>query len=166
MRIKKISQTTPIQAQVINGYSTSTTDAYSASYINASIPTVRDNYNSSTIDAYSSNFVNNLHTYSTNEIRVGEWLGKPLYRKVIDVGNLPNVATKDTATGLTNIICQNIYGRAYNSGSGNTIPLPYNGTGDGYIVISYNNNNIRVTAGSDRSSWAGYIVVEYTKTTD
>ena len=105
--------------------------------------------------------------YSTTERIIGTWIdGKPIYRKVIDCGNLPNATTKDTATGLTNVICQNIYGRAYNSVSGNTIPLPYNGTGDGYIVISYNNNNARITTGSDRSSWTGYIVVEYTKTTD
>lgn len=34
MRIKKVSQTTPVTAQVVDGYSTSTTDAYSANYIN------------------------------------------------------------------------------------------------------------------------------------
>lgn len=34
MRIKKVSQTTSTQAQVVNGYSTSTTDSYSANYVN------------------------------------------------------------------------------------------------------------------------------------
>ena len=34
MRIKKVSQTTPTQAQVVDGYSTSTTDSYSANYVN------------------------------------------------------------------------------------------------------------------------------------
>lgn len=34
MRIKKVSQTTPTQAQVVDGYSTSTTDPYSANYVN------------------------------------------------------------------------------------------------------------------------------------
>lgn len=34
MRIKKVSQTTPVTAQVVDGYSTSTTDAYSANYVN------------------------------------------------------------------------------------------------------------------------------------
>ena len=34
MRIKKVSQTTPVQAQIVDGYSTSTTDGYSANYIN------------------------------------------------------------------------------------------------------------------------------------
>lgn len=34
MRIKKVSQTTSTQAQVVDGYSTSTTDSYSANYVN------------------------------------------------------------------------------------------------------------------------------------
>ncbi len=35
MRIKKISQTTATLSQIINGYSTSTTDAYSCAYVNS-----------------------------------------------------------------------------------------------------------------------------------
>ena len=35
MRIKKVSETTPINAQVLDGYSSSTTDAYSCNYINS-----------------------------------------------------------------------------------------------------------------------------------
>ena len=34
MRIRKVSQTTPIQAQVVDGYSTSQIDSYSANYVN------------------------------------------------------------------------------------------------------------------------------------
>ena len=34
MRIRKVSQTTPIQAQVVDGYSTSQVDSYSANYVN------------------------------------------------------------------------------------------------------------------------------------
>lgn len=34
MRIKKVSQTTSTQAQVVDGYSTSTTDSYSCNYVN------------------------------------------------------------------------------------------------------------------------------------
>lgn len=39
MRIKKVSQTTPTQAQVVDGYSTSTTDTYSCNYLNKNILT-------------------------------------------------------------------------------------------------------------------------------
>ena len=34
MRIKKVTQTTPVQAHLTNSYSTSTADGYSANYIN------------------------------------------------------------------------------------------------------------------------------------
>ena len=34
MRIKKVSQTTPAQAQIVDGYSESTTDGYSCNYVN------------------------------------------------------------------------------------------------------------------------------------
>lgn len=34
MRIKKVSQTTTTQAQVVDGYSASTTDSYSCNYVN------------------------------------------------------------------------------------------------------------------------------------
>ena len=37
MRIKKVSQTTATQAQVVDGYSTSTTDSYSCNYVNGSV---------------------------------------------------------------------------------------------------------------------------------
>ena len=35
MRIKKVSQTTPVQAKIVDGYSTSSTDGYSANYVNS-----------------------------------------------------------------------------------------------------------------------------------
>lgn len=57
MRIKKTSQTTPIQAQVVNTKSNSTTDSYSCDY------------------------VNKLMEYDNTERVVGTWFGKPLYRK-------------------------------------------------------------------------------------
>lgn len=54
MRIKKVSQTTPSTAQIVDGYSESTTDGYSA------------------------NYVNGLNTYSTTEKRVGTWIERKL----------------------------------------------------------------------------------------
>lgn len=62
MRIKKVSQTTSTQAQVVDGYSTSTTDSYSA------------------------NYVNELNSYNTTKTRCGTWSdGRPIYRIVITV---------------------------------------------------------------------------------
>lgn len=39
MRIRKTSQTTPVQAEIVNGYSTSTTNGYSCDYVNNTFKT-------------------------------------------------------------------------------------------------------------------------------
>ena len=61
MRIKKVSETTPTMASIVDGYSTSTQDGYSC------------------------NYVNGINTYSTNEIDTGKtWIdGKKIYRIVV-----------------------------------------------------------------------------------
>lgn len=137
MRIKKVSQTTATQAQVVDGYSTSTTDSYSCNYVNA------------------------LNTYSTNEIRVGTWMNKPLYRKVF-TGNI----SSSIEHGLTNVDFVNSYGYVI-SATGNFMPLPslrvaYPNYNIGYYVT---NQYIVFEKGSDASGTAT-ITLEYTKTTD
>lgn len=77
MRIKKVTQTTPIQAHLTNSYSTSTEDGYSADYING------------------------LHEYSTTEQRVGTWIdGKPLYRKTFVINQISHKQTKISISDL------------------------------------------------------------------
>jgi len=147
--IIKVSDTTPVSAQIVDSYSASTTDGYSA------------------------NYVNGLNTYSTTEHRIGTWInGKPLYRKVIDIGNLPNTNDKKIDTGLifnsNNCILRNFYGVASYS-NGISFPLPYINPIDITYTVSLNlnsNNQVVVTTGSDRSLMTGYVVLEYTKTTD
>jgi len=137
MRIKKVSQTTATQAQVVDGYSTSTTDSYSC------------------------NYVNSINTYSTDEIRVGTWMNKPLYRKVF-IGNI----SSSISHGLTNVDFVNSYGYVI-SGTGNFMPLPslrvaYPDYNIGYYVT---NQNIVFEKGSGASGIAT-ITLEYTKATD
>lgn len=138
MRIKKVSQTTATQAQVVDGYSTSTTDCYSC------------------------NYVNGMNTYSTDEIRIGTWIdGKPVYRKVF-TGNIAS----SIEHGLTNVSFVNSYGYMM-SGSGAFVPLPslriaYPNYNIGYYVT---NQYIVFEKGSDASGTAT-ITLEYTKTTD
>jgi hypothetical protein len=137
MRIKKVSQTTATQTQVVDGYSTSATDSYSC------------------------NYVNGVNTYSTNEIRVGTWMNKPLYRKVF-IGNI----SSSISHGLTNVDFVNSYGYVI-SGTGKFMSLPslrvaYPNYNIGYYVT---NQNIVFEKGSEASGTAT-IILEYTKTTD
>lgn len=56
--LKKVSQTTPVSAQIVDGYSTSTTDGYSANYINNKI-----NNNDIEIPIYLPD-----HTYTQDDV--------------------------------------------------------------------------------------------------
>ena len=42
-------------------------------------------------------------TYSTTETVVGEYNGKPLYRKIVNFGALPNNTTKEVTHNIPNI---------------------------------------------------------------
>ena len=111
----------------------------------------------------------NLEQYSTGEIRIGTWLGKPLYRKVIDCGMLPNATTKTISTGLSNVSAiLKLYGTAYSGGT--MLPIPHASAQNltaaiaAFLTNSY--GTLTIQTGSDRSTLKGYIVLEYTKTTD
>ena len=80
----------------------------------------------STADTYSSNYINDLNTCSTTEKRVGTWInGKPLYRKVINIGNLPNATYKDVSHGISNMgIVTDISGYFYNPSNQTYKPIP------------------------------------------
>lgn len=102
--------------------------------------------------------------YSTDEVKIGKWLGDDLFRKVYHVAALPNTTTLDVPTGLTDVNYISVRGSAY--GDGNVLPLPYSAPGSlqSLIQISMSGNNIRIVTGQDRSNREADIVVEYTKT--
>ena len=107
-----------------------------------------------------------MYTYSTTETVVGEYNGKPLYRKVVNFGALPNNTTKGILHGVSNLnIITNITGSAWDS-SGLTIPLPAAGLTAPVIIYS-DKTKIYITATNDRSSMTNSnVTIEYTKTTD
>lgn len=131
----------------------------------------------------SINEVNNIATnnakdniYSLSETDTGKiWIdSKPIYRKVIDFGALPNTSDKFVPLDITNldrIIF--LYGLARDTLTGNYFPLP-NGTtvGSPYLIDfaiasgGEYTNAIRIRTQTDRTNFNAYIIVEYTKTTD
>ena len=106
--------------------------------------------------------------YSTTEEIIGTWLNKPLYRKVIDFGALPNNSSKSVLHGITNrdkIV--NIHGYSYRSTDDTYITLPYSATGTQNVACYVNGSNVITITYQDRRNFAvSYIVLEYTKTTD
>lgn len=109
-----------------------------------------------------------LDIYSETETRTNKvWIdGKPIYRKVIDCGVLPNSTTKSVAHGISNISYMiSIVATANDSTI--YIPLPNpNSVESNIIYLSVDNNYVNVTTGTSRNNFNTKVILEYTKTTD
>ena len=106
-----------------------------------------------------------LHNYSTDEQVVGTWIdGSTIYEKTVSIGSLPNATGKSVPHNITNLLyVVSITGMAKNS-SGNQLPLPYADIVDEYEVnMSVDNTNINISTGRDRTSFSGYVTLQYTK---
>lgn len=111
----------------------------------------------------------NLEHYSTDEQVVGTWIdGKPIYRKVIDFGYLPNNTSRYVSHGISNL--KNIIsakGQANRPESSGvtfaSIPIP--NAGNNYVQLDVS-DTIGITTNSNRIAFYGYVFLEYTKTTD
>lgn len=116
--------------------------------------------------------LSNLGTYSESEVNTGKkWINnKPIYRKVVDFGNLPNATSKSTAHGISNLGTIVKMDGFMTNGTLSTI-LPVTIPDANYIsygvgVESIDTTNITVSTGTDRTSYTAFFIVEYTKTTD
>lgn len=116
----------------------------------------------------------NPFEYSDEETVVGVWIingvEKIKYRKVIDIGSLPNNATKATAHSISNLdMIVDLRGTAVRISDKDTLPIPYvtfNANNSGGILLNANSTYVNVTTSTDRSAYKGYIILEYTKSTD
>ena len=108
--------------------------------------------------------------YSTTEKVVGVWIdGKPLYRKVINFGSLPNNSQKFVNHNISNLgYVSKLEGTAQRTSDGVRFTIPYAGlTATNSISLNGNATSLYIATGSDRTSIdVCYITIEYTKTTD
>lgn len=93
---------------------------------------------------------------------------RPVYRKVINFGALPNAGTKTVAHGIainSGFTFTRIYGAASDTTGLNYIPLPYaSPTLINNIELKVDNTNITIITGSNRSNFNKcYVVVEFMK---
>lgn len=107
-------------------------------------------------------------SFDTTEQEIGTYLGVKFYRKVYDVGSLPNNTSKDTITDLpTSYKIVNVYGNATSSNA--VLPIPAtNPASNAYsIAVTMLQEGgywkIVMSTGIDRSAFTGYVVLEYTK---
>ena len=113
--------------------------------------------------------INNNLKFSSNEIVVGEYLNKPLYRKVMEFGNLPNKTVVYKNHGISNI--DKIIGiKAIGTDGTHFYPIPFVPTvhmfSNTSVTLRANKTQVGVFASSDFTSHTATIILEYTKTTD
>lgn len=108
--------------------------------------------------------------YSEEEALTNKtFLGKPVYRKLVNFGALPNASTKDIQHGISNIdFVTDISGIAKKV-NGDFLPLPYlwkSSTEDASISVFANATKVTIMTLNDRTDTNAYVYLEYTKTTD
>lgn len=126
-------------------------------------------YNAPSVHAVNEKLNELVDKYSTDEIIIGTYLGKPLYRKILNLGTFTGTTTTSHQTGLTNVkyltkfegtcICENTYG----------MKLPTNGDQIDSVIFRArleNNFSILKTERSNNSFQNVFFTIEYTKTTD
>lgn len=125
-------------------------------------------YGTSQSNGYSQDYINGLETYSTSEQRIGTWIdGKPVYRKVINFGALPNASTKSVSHNISNLgTILDIKGTGTNGSFWFKFPHVVQDTPTNGIEINVSTTLIYIKTGSDRSAYSAYVTLEYTKTTD
>lgn len=96
----------------------------------------------------------------------GRYLGKPVYTKLVDCGEMPSGTTKTVDVGVENLLRKvSVEAMMYYSATDNwTLPL-HNGSFD--VDVWFNNQGISIRAQqSGLSAYTGYVTIKYTKTTD
>ena len=124
--------------------------------------------NSTTKRELDKKYLTEAINYSYTEQKVGKFGDDDLYQVTIDCGLLWNSQTK---TITTEIIADKIIlidGAALSST--NIINLPHvgSGSGDGHVALNINkdtNNkiSIAITSNSDRTTYQGFVTIQYTK---
>lgn len=112
--------------------------------------------------------LNGYDNYTSGEQIIGAWIdGKPLYRKVVDTGQISST-TKTVAHNVINMdICTDIRGIAYfNNNTFYILPRVETASLNHQCTLYCNRTNIYLQAGSDCNFDGSFVIVEYTKTTD
>ena len=109
--------------------------------------------------------------YSTEEVKTNKvWIdGKPIYRKVVKTGSLPNGTNKSVPHGISNVkFFTETKAMAKNPSTNHYYVLPFvSTTASSMIGFWIEGNNIWLRATADRSAFSeSYAILEYTKTTD
>lgn len=129
------------------------------------VPTgkVLNNRTESNVDTYSCDYINGIETYSTDEVRIGTWLGKPLYRKVLEM-TTPATANTWADTGV--IITGDFLGVGLGYVNAENEQYPMKGQSAVYFYHKKDNDKLLIQCTDYYKSREIKVTIEYTKTTD
>lgn len=166
---EQYSGSTPLSAENLNQMQDNIEEA---------IPEVVDNLTStSTSKALSANQgkelkgqIDDIGAYSTSEIIIGTYMDKPLYRKVVNIGSLPNNKTQTYNHNISNMEMLTYYDLIwYDSTDNRFFKAPRIDNLEVFVKCAISTTNIEIEAKglnwSNRTQNAK-VVLEYTKTTD
>lgn len=100
------------------------------------------------------------------------WIdGKTIYRKVIKFGALPNATKKDVAHNISNLEqftkIEGIATRQDDTKFTQSLPLVYKDIERNYnTTLGVDAQAVSIQTNEDRSMFNGYVILEYTKTTE
>ena len=133
-------------------------------------------FSNSDISAYTCNYLNERLKYSENETVIGEWMGKPLYQKVLKITIMVNSDNTDFAHGIENVdlifVKEAFVNQVSSSGyNGWTWSLPVtlyqSNTNEDKLSVAVSRFGVRFHVQTSwGTSWIKYVVINYTKTTD
>lgn len=111
------------------------------------------------------------NAFSTEEVKTNDvWIdGKPIYRKVVNCGALPNSTTKEVSHGVSNIdVIMADSSHSYATDGSNFIPLPFvHPTSASSVKVTVTRTIISIQPAQDRSNFKNsFVTILYTKTTD
>ncbi len=129
---------------------------------------VVDVVQSGNLNPVTSNAVATALSYSTSEQFTGAyWIdGKPIYKKTINFGSLPNNARKAVDHNVANID-KIIETKGYANERADFLPLPYSNVQISYVIQVWSTTTqVFAQTGINRTTYSAYITIFYTKTTD
>ena len=111
-----------------------------------------------------------VDAYSTTETKTNKvWIdGKPIYRKTIDCGNLPEAGvTKNVEHNISNLgKIVNFSGLMLSSAAGHQMPFPWPWDNNEFNSYYVSSTYIILYTNANRSTYSVIVTLEYTKTTD
>lgn len=118
--------------------------------------------------SYKIDFTTFGGNYSTTEVNTGyTWIdGKKIYKKTIFFGALPNSTSKSVAHGITGLsYIVNWHGMTTRTGDNIFRPLPLVSPASAttQAIVEFDGTYVYIYAGNDRSAYAAYITLYYTK---